>query len=69
MKHLPIPRFDESRFPEEVRGVLQLLDGNRSINDITAILAQRLPGEFNPHEIINALFAEYVIDNEADPDN
>jgi hypothetical protein len=69
MKHLPIPRFDPSRFPEEVRAILQLTDGKRSINDITAILAQRLSSEFNPHEIINALFAEYVIDKGADSDN
>jgi hypothetical protein len=69
MKHLPVPRFNPLEFPEEVRDILQLIDGKRSINDIMAILIQRLPAEFNPHEIINALFAEYVIDNGANADN
>jgi hypothetical protein len=61
MKHLPIPRFNPLDFPEEVRDILQLIDGKHSVNDLTAILVQRLPAEFNPREIINTLFAEYIL--------
>ncbi len=69
MKHLPIPRFNPLQFPGEVRELLQLFDGKLSVNDITAILAQRLPPEFNPHEIINALFAEYILGKQASSDD
>lgn len=68
MKHLPVPRFNRSQFPPELSSIAQLIDGKRSVNDIVAILAQRLPGEFNPREIVNTLFAEYVIGKEANPD-
>jgi hypothetical protein len=70
MKHLPVPRFDPSRFPPDLDGITQLIDGRRSINDIAAILAERLPPEFNPYEVINTLFMEFVISKEkaADPE-
>jgi hypothetical protein len=62
MKHLPIPRFEPSRFPPELGNITQLIDGKRSMNDIAAILAAQLPGEFDPFEILNALFTEYLLD-------
>jgi hypothetical protein len=67
MKHLPVPRFNPSRFPPELGSITQLIDGKRSVNDIVDILARQLPAEFNPHEIINTLFSEYIIGKEGKP--
>lgn len=68
MRHLPVPRFHQLRFPPDLSGITQLIDGKRSVNDIAAILAERLPPEFNPYEIINTLFTEFVISKETSPD-
>ena len=62
LPHLPIPALaTQDNIPKEMANVARLIDGKRSLNEITAILQNALPETIDPYDFMYQFLQEYVL--------